>query len=281
MCLPQTEAKPNEGSEDPSTIPRASQVEALEADEPAKYVKYSLAAIYAAFILYAYVLGPGSLTEAGQFGMVLSGKLDEVNDLFLASFGVIGAVGANLAVLLDAGATRQTKLPTRLFSFLGVLLGFTVLGPYLIARDYAPKVSAEEVRKNGFVSRLLESPLSSVPTLLFTLWCYSFALGVFTPGSDQFHNVVFYATRQDLARLISTERGVSTTMLDLLILSIVTWGPLTEDMTRRGWFKKGEWLESVSTAASIMLAPGLGTSLYLVLRPGLPSTESKKSDLVQ
>lgn len=117
---------------------------------------------------------------------------------------------------------------------------------------------------------MLENRWLSVGTLLFSLWCYGFSLGLFTPGGQQYRDVVFYASSVNLMHLISTDRFVSTTCADFVISSLIIWGPLTEDMSRRGWFVKGKELESALTALSFMLIPVLGPALYLVTRSPLP-----------
>lgn len=122
---------------------------------------------------------------------------------------------------------------------------------------------------------MLESRWLSVGTLLFSLWCYAFSLGIFTPGGQQYRDVVFYASGVNLLRLLSTDRFVSVTSADFVILSVIIWGPLTEDMSRRGWFVKGKKLESALTALSFMLVPVLGPALYLATRSSLPEREEE------
>ncbi|PXF49279.1 hypothetical protein BWQ96_00853 [Gracilariopsis chorda] len=227
----------------------------------------------AVFAIYGLVLAPGSLTDLGEIGRILSGRLDEVNDLFFAIFNLLGAVSFNFAVLLNPGASRQKLLSTGLFSFLGVFFGFGALGPYLAAREYVPSVSSEEVAAQGITSRVLESRAFSVGLLVYVLWIYAFALGVFTPGTENLHDAIFYAAGVNLFRLFSTDRFASVSVVDLVCLSLATWGPLTEDMRRRGWFAEGRLSESYLTALSIASTPGLGVALYLIMRPRLPKVD--------
>lgn len=224
----------------------------------------------AAFLVYGFVLAPGSITDQGEIGRILRGELDEVNDLFFAIFNLLGALSVNFAVLLNPGASRQKRLSTGLFSFLGVFFGFGALGPYLAAREYAPSVSSKEVAKQGIISRALESRAFSIGTLVYVGWVYAFAFGLFTPGTENLHDAIFYAAGVNLFRLFATDHFASVSMVDLVCLSIATWGPLTEDMRRRGWFAEGRLTESYLTALSIASTPGLGVAMYLILRPRLP-----------
>lgn len=232
--------------------------------------RYVTGFTYAAFVVYALFFAPGSISESVEYGKLFSGNFNDTNDIFFAIFNLVGATCINFAVLLNAGASRQTRLPTRWFSLLGVFVGFFALGPYLTARDYAPSATVEDVEKAGFISRILESRLFSIGNFLYTLWIYAFAFGLFSPGSEQLHDVMFYSSLVELGRMFTSDRAVCITIIDTVVLSIGTLGALTEDMKRRGWFEKGREGESLLTALSIILAPGLGPALYLALRPRLP-----------
>ncbi|KAI0563017.1 hypothetical protein FGB62_48g067 [Gracilaria domingensis] len=260
-------------------IVKATQLDEVESkrstDESSSipYVKlerFTTAVAYVGFVLFAFFLAPGSITDVGEIGRILSGKLDDVNDLFFAIFNLVGVLSINMAVLLNAGSGVQKRLSTGLFSFAGIFVGFGALGPYLLGREYAPCVYSQDVSKGGFFSRLLESRIFSIGTLIFTIWIYAFALGVFTPGTADVHDAMFYASYMSLERLLLTDRSVCVSTLDGLLLSILTLGPLIEDMKRRGWFVNGKMLESVLTAISVVSTPGLGVALYLILRPRLP-----------
>lgn len=255
----------------------ASEVDSESVQSSLTTTRYGLGAVYVGFLVFALFLAPGSWDDPGEIGKILSGQLGDTNDLFFAIVNLLGAASVNFAVLLNAGAPRQRKLPTVLFSFAGLFVGFGALGPYLVGRDYAPTVTAEEVRDRGFISRVLESRFFSVGTVIYALWAYVFALGFFSPGTIEFHDVVLYASSVDLLRLLTNDRAACATCANLLILCITVWGPLTEDMSRRGWFTEGRKLESVFTALSFTLVPVLGPALYLALRPRLPSRKGQES----
>lgn len=239
--------------------------------------RYGIGALYIGFAASVLFLGPGTLSDPGQLGMIISGKLEDVNDVFFAVFNLFGATSITLAALLNAGASRQKKLRTDLFSVAGLFLGFWSFGPYLLGREYVPKIAREEVYDRGILSRALESKALAVATIGYALWAYAFALGFFTPGSLEYHDVLLYATVVDLFRDFSMDRGVFSTCIDFVILNTVIGGPLTEDMSRRGWFREGRNVDSILTALSFLLIPVLGPAVYLLLRPSLPESNSEKS----
>lgn len=266
MCA-QTEEKPD--------LKHSSEKE--EETNAPSYVtieKYLTAAAYAGFVIYGAFFAPGSFSEPGELQKILSGNLAEANDIFFAIFNLIGAIGINYAAVFNAGAAKQKKLSTNLFSSVGLLLGFLVLGPYMIGRTQVRKVTREEVEARGVFSRILESRIFGATVLMYCIWIYGFTFGLFTPGSEQLHDAMFYAAGVDLSRLFVTDRFVAMTTIDTCLLALLFWGPLTEDMRRRGWFASGQETESWLTALSILSAPGLGAALYLVLRPRLPSAQA-------
>ena len=241
-----------------------------------KKIRIPILLAYIGFVLYGFFLGPGSNASSDVLRKTLAGSYDEINDLFFAIFNLMGALGLVYASILNPGAAQQSKLPTGIFSFLGMFLGFIGIGPYVIARDYVPSVTKEQVEKKGVISKVLESRIFGLFPLIYSLWAYSFAFGIFTPGTESWHDVVFYSAAVDLWRLCKSDRFVSSTTIDFITLSSLLWGPLTEDMKRRGWFIKGREGDSILTALSILMVPVIGPALYLVVRPRLP--EKSKSE---
>lgn len=234
--------------------------------------RMALGVFYTGFIVYSFFLAPGSVTD-GQIINILSGKLDGVNDLFFAVFNLLGATGLNYVALLNAGASNQKRLPTELFSVSSFFFGFFAIGPYLVGRKYVPNATREDIHERGLLSRIFESRIFSVGTVIYALWAYAFAFGLFTPGTMEYHDVLLYSSWVNLTRLAAVDRGVCVSCLDFVTLSSLVWGPLTEDMTRRGWFRKGKEMESIISALSFMMVPALGPAVYLVLRSRLPGRE--------
>jgi hypothetical protein len=236
---------------------------------PQKWRLAAIGVLYAAFTVHNIRFGPGSLTDSGALGQILSGKTDEVNDLLIAVFYGLGVIGGVYGGLLAPGAGKQDRLSTALFSTAGCVLGFFAVGPYLAARVYAPSVSSEELGAQGWVNKLFESKLFAWSTLGMAMYVYVTGLGLLAPA--EMRDIIFYSCWQDTARLFASDRGVHATVLDGAVLSMLMWGPLTEDMRRRGWVFDKNNISSFVNAILILAAPCLGPALYLVLRPSLPS----------
>lgn len=233
----------------------------------------AIGALYVLFVVHNIGFGPGSLLDPGTIGQILSGKTQEVNDLVIAVFYGLGVIGNVYGGLLAAGAGKQKRLNSALFSIAGCILGFFGVGPYLAGREYAPVVSREELSRQGPVVKVFESKVFALGTLGLALYVYVTGLGLLAPS--EMRDVIFYSCWQDTARLFASDRGIHATLLDGALLSVLMWGPLTEDMRRRGWVFDNENKSSFVNALSILAAPCLGPALYLLLRPQLPS-ETKK-----
>ncbi len=168
-------------------------------------------------------------------------------------------------------AGRQRNFPTLPFCCAGGLLGFFVLGPYLAAREYAPSVSSSEIESRGMFARFFESRAYGGILLAMAFAVYFKALEIGSP--QEIRDVVFYACWLDTARIFAEDRWAHATIIDGTLLStVMMWGPLCEDMRRRGWrFGAVNW-DSYVYACFILVAPCLGPALYLLLRPRLPAT---------
>lgn len=251
----------------------------VDTPKSTRFFRLGIGIIYAAYVVYIFQLGSVSDMESSDLVVptILAGHWDDINTLFFSIFSIVASSALNIAALLNPAASQQKRIfPTEVFVTFGLFLGITALGPYLIGREYAPKVSADEVAKRGFFSRILESKWLGISSLLYSLYCYALAFGIFVPGDLNFHNIVFYAAAVDLSRLYQADWTAVATCLDFLILNILIWGPLTEDMKRRGWFTQGREVESTLTAISFVLLPAIGPALYLTTRPPLPSSKANK-----
>jgi hypothetical protein len=214
------------------------------------------------------VFGPGELFDLGTIGQILQGHSDDVNNLFLAVFYGLAQMGIVYAGLLMPAAGKQTRLNTLLFSVAGIALGFTGLAPYLALREYAPRVVAEDVDDAGLAARWFNSKACGVTAVAAAAYVYYLALAL--SASSESRDVIVYACWLDTARLFASDRGVNATLIDFSILSTAMWGPLTEDMRRRGWKFDKFNAASYINAACVLAAPCLGPAVYLVARPDLP-----------
>lgn len=237
--------------------------------------RYGVGMLYLGFAIYSFFFAPGDFRNSAQLNAILSMDLNNVNPLFFAIFNILGATGINYAVALNGGAPRQPRwLPTRVFTLVSVFVGWIAAGPYVTLRRYVPQISMEEVRSFGFLSRLFETRWFSLGTLAICVYSYAYAFGLFVTGSETLHDLMFFSSVVELFRLIQSDRVVHVSCVDFVFLSTLFWGPLTEDMRRRGWFAPGKNVESILTAAIIMSTPALGPSLYFVLRPALSDNQT-------
>lgn len=240
-----------------------------------------LGGLFVAFVVYATTFAPESDWTSPQLSSILARDLSSVNTIFFAIFNLLSCIGVNYAIALNPGASQQPKwLPTRLLTLGGIVFGWGAVGPYVALRTPAPRVSAGEVRDAGVISRILESKWLSISNLVFCLLAYAYGFGLFSAGSETLHDLMFFSSLIDLSRLAVTDRFVNVSCVDFVFLSLLFWGPLTEDMRRRGWFTKGRGVESALSAALILSTPALGAALYFALRPPLPEelSESKNKN---
>lgn len=255
--------------------------------EPDVNLKLSRAIVWASYALFGYVSYSGALgpSEGFESSVALEQlkqlNFADMNIIFLGMFCLIGATAINLAVLLNSGATRQPKwLPTELFTIPQIVLGFVTLAPYLALRKFVPgfpPVTKQEVTSRSFINAGLEWRGTAILNVVQAIASYALGFGLFLQGSELWHDMVFFSQFVDFIRDLSTDKLVYNSTVDFLFLTLFTWGPLTEDMRRRGWFTGSKNFESNLTAFAIMFTPALGPALYLALRPSLPDENQLKS----
>lgn len=234
--------------------------------------------VFVGFVSYALFLGPGSLTDSKELENILTMNFEDVNVVVFAIFCLLGAIPMNYAVALNPGVSKEQKVPFLPSALSSFFAGFAGIGPYLITRKYVPLITKQEVESRGIVARILESRWTSVGTAIFSIYSYVRCLGFFANANEALRDAMFYSSFVDFVRLIKVDRFASVATVDFILLSVFLWGPLTEDMRRRGWFFKGGQIESVLTALSILAVPGFGAALYFVLRPPLPDQINTKSE---
>lgn len=231
--------------------------------------------LYVAFVLQGAVFGPGKLGDPGVLGLIFSGRLSEVNDLYLSVFNCLGVVAGVYAALLMPAESKQPKLNPLIFSIFGFAFGFGALGPYLALRKFVPRVSREDLSSSR-IARFLESKFYAVSLLAYAIFTYVLGLGLAAPSATR--DTVLFTCWLDTVHLFQTDRLVHASLLDAALLCILLWGPLCEDMRRRGWIFDRKHIDSYINAACVLAAPGLGPALYLVLRSPLPSSVGSKTE---
>lgn len=234
--------------------------------------------VFVGFVSYALFLGPGSLTDSKELKNIITMNFEDVNVVVFAIFCLLGAIPMNYAVALNPGVSNEQKIPFVPSVLSSFFAGFAGIGPYVITRKYVPSITKQEVESRGTVGRILESRWTSVGTAIFSMYSYVRCLGFFGNANEALRDAMFYSSFIDFLRLIKVDRFASVATVDFILLSVFLWGPLTEDMRRRGWFYKGGQLESVATALSILAVPGFGAALYFVLRPPLPDQVNSESE---
>ncbi|KAK4535966.1 hypothetical protein CDCA_CDCA06G1991 [Cyanidium caldarium] len=244
---------------------------------------------WASFLVYGFVLAPGS-TE-GTVSLIVTLVNDPLNthqdtsSIYAAVFSLLGVVPTVFAVLLltqereqraEAPTRSARPLPAWPFVVASMAAGFAALGPYLALRppylsgNTADSATASVTPAYPLWLRVLQSKPFAVSLLLFSLLLYAEACGLLRP--DQWHTLRI-AFEQDWHRftdLFWSERLVSTSCVDLLLLSVFVADPIAQDMRRRrlapaAW-RDWAWSD-YAWLISILLLPGLGPSLYLVSRP--------------
>lgn len=229
-----------------------------------------LSIAYVSFIIYAVAFAPGDWHNSYELEKLLDLDFDRSNDAFIALVGLSIVTTVNYIGALNAGRPRQTR-PSAPFTTLATFFGFFAIGPYLILRKYAPKVWREEILKQPAATQVVEKSWAFIPSVIVSLGLYAYAFGSFEPGGEIIHDILFYSSFANLIRISGTDKFVHIVCIDFVIRTFLLWGPLTEDMRRRGWFGEDNFGVSVITAFTILCTPGLGPALYLSTKSELPT----------
>lgn len=222
-----------------------------------------LLALYVIVMIYAFFLAPGSLFDLTEVLKVVSSGYGPANDIFAGIFNLLVPIGLGLFGMLSAGAPAQKELSTELFGVLSSFLGFYGGGLYLALRRYAPRVSRDALCASSFVVRVMQTRLVGAFVTVYGVVSYAYTLGF-----QSENNAGFVANLMEFGKLVQSDRYVFATALDLLLLAFLAYGPLVEDMRRRGWRFEGlQEAKSRATASLILLVPGVGVGIYLLTRP--------------
>lgn len=231
-----------------------------------------LTVVYASFLIYAVFFAPGDWHDSYELQKLLDLDFERSNDAFVALIGLSIVTTFNYIGSFNAGISRQTR-PSSPFTILATFLGYFAVGPYLIFRKYVPKVSRDEILAQPVTIRMIEAPWFSIPFVILSLGAYAYAFGSFEPGGEIIHDLLFYSSFANLLRISRTDAFVNIVCIDFVIRTFLLWGPLTEDMRRRGWFEQDNVGVSTLTALTILCTPGLGPALYLSTKSELPTEE--------
>lgn len=233
-----------------------------------------LSIAYVSFVIYAAAFAPRDWHSSYELQKLLDLDFGRSNDAFIALVGLSLVTTSNYIGALNAGAPRQT-IPSTPFTILATFFGFFAIGPYLIFRKYASKVSQEEFSTQPRSIQVIENSWFFIPFVVVSLGVYAYAFGSFEPGGEIIHDLLFYSSLENLLRISKTDAFVNIVCVDFVIRTFLLWGPLTEDMRRRGWFSSDNRGVSIITALIILCTPGLGPSLYLSTKSELPTKDEK------
>lgn len=232
-----------------------------DSDTPGLKINPPYALAYIAFLGYAYFRN--SAEPEGASMEVLQQYFADpsnpgFNELFVTVFNLLGLYAAPIACLLMPGAKGQ-KLPATPFVLGAMFGGYGALGPYAITRTPNPS-PVTKADLGWFTANVLENKLFNYFIVLVcaSTFVTSGALGAFVTDPGQLI--------KGYADMFSETAIVSASSLDLVILTLSGASFIPEDLSRRG-YKGGVAPELI--AASTILLPGLGVSLYCALRPSL------------
>jgi len=220
---------------------------------------YVAGAVWAALIVWAFLVAPGELNSAADNEMITllttqpTPRPEGMNELWFGVWNSFAVVPLAIAAL-EAPVGRGQRLPAAPFLWGSAALGYFALGPYFAARtEREEPVLREDL---GFASRnVFESKIFAV--LLS-------ALALSIPFSSGIIGCDFGSVISGYVDLASSSRFVAVASTDIVIMSALAAVLVSEDAGRRGWGDRAPAL-----LAATALLPVIGPCLYLVARPSL------------
>ncbi len=168
--------------------------------------------------------------------------------------------------LLQPGFAHQARSISPAQIALGAVLGFPILGPYLVLRNYVPGIAAPE--KSGSLAPVITAAVCAVAAFV----CYGNAFSLLSGA--ELRDVLVYAAVVDFVRAVENDFWFRATAANSIALAFCMLDPLAEDMQRRGWsFRGKDALEAFVTLATIVAVPGFGPASFLAMRPDVKSVD--------
>ena len=217
---------------------------------------------YLGFLGFAYLMttieAPGASQEILE--KFLADPVNPgVNELFASIFNLLGLAAFPLACLVMPGAKFQKPVPAAPFLLGGVFAGYGSIGILMSTRKSAPEVSKEDL---GWVTKnVLENKIANwivAGVALSTFYSTGFIAGILDNAAGQI---------QGYSELLTTTAIASASSCDLAILTLTAASLIPEDLKRRGMTDSGK---ANAIAASTILLPIVGATIYCALRPSLP-----------
>ena len=222
------------------------------------------AAPYVFFLLFGFYMT--SHEAAGASQVVLEKFIADplhpgVNELFATVFNLIGLVGIPLACLIMPSAKGQ-QFPAPPFLIASAAVGYGAIGPYMMTRKPVTSVDTDEL---GWVTKnVLENKIFNWFMVIVAM------SSLFTTGLLNALVEDFGGTVAGYADLFSSTAIAGVSSIDFFILCITAGSMVPEDLQRRGFTDKRQ---ANAIAASTLLLPMIGATIYCALRPPLPDNE--------
>jgi hypothetical protein len=223
----------------------------------------AVGALWAAFLSYAFLLSPGrdpvgAAADAALLSQMIVLQFPPVaNRAFFCLFNALGVLPFVYALLLLPGSKDQ-KVPALPFVAGSFALGFFGLGPYLALRESRETIEEEDM---GRVARFFNSRLGAA---FFTL-PLTLAILFVLLSPETLASVPEYL---DMCR---SQMLVNVSSIDFLILSLLIWEPMREDMLRRGVDPSALRLAGFSF-------PLLGPVAWVLARPQLQNRANSSTE---
>ena len=220
---------------------------------------------YGLFLLFGFYMT--SHEAAGASQVVLDKFIADplhpgVNELFATIFNLIGLVGIPLACILMPSAKGQ-RFPAPPFLIASAGVGYGAIGPYMMVRKPVPSVDPDEL---GWVTKnILENKIFNWFMVIVAM------SSLFTTGLLNALIEDFGGTVSGYAELFSSTAIAGVSSVDFAILCATAASMIPEDLERRGF--TGDKSQANAIAASTLLLPMIGATIYCALRPPLPDKE--------
>eukprot|EP00977_Amphora_coffeiformis_P018150 scaffold6242_cov168-Amphora_coffeaeformis.AAC.2 len=180
-----------------------------------------------------------------------------VNELFTIVFNLIGLVGIPLACIVMPAAAGQ-RFPAAPFLVASTFGGYGALGPYVMTRKPMTEVTQSDL---GWVTKnVLENKVFN-----WVVVALAASALVTTGGLPAFWNDP-QGQIQGYIELFQQTAIASASSVDFAILCLTAASLIPEDLARRGVTDTNK---SRAVAASTLLLPMIGATLYCALRPPL------------
>eukprot|EP01018_Ginkgo_biloba_P024619 Gb_40012 [translate_table: standard] len=243
----------------PDETPGGSNLNATRTGSGVDWITSILLFVFwAALLYYVFFLSPNQTPYRDVYFLRKLLNLEgddgfQINQVLVSLWYVMGLWPVVYSMLLlPSGRSSKNKVPVWPFLVLSFFGGAYALLPYFgLWRPPPPAVGKTELER--WPLNLVESKVTAM-ALVFGGLVLAINAGV--AGEDAWKEFFQY---------FRESKFIHATSIDFLTLWSLSPFWVYNDMTVRKWFNKGSWL------LPLTLVPYLGPTLYLILRPPLPS----------